>query len=254
MAPTQRLSPGEALLPVSQGGAEKPPELPARSGLEPPAPSPFSPASPPSSPNDWPQERSPGGRSDGSSPRAPVPTTLPGLRHAPWQGFREPPDSPDGSPLTPVPTQTPWLVTSPEPPQSSPTPAFPLAASYDISSPTQPPLPEKRHLPGPGQLSGPWGPEQASPPARGTSHHVTFAPQLPDNTPQLPGTKALRERAWGTALGEPFPQGGAWYGNLGALGPSSVPPCPRAPHAREPEQRQVCPGYIQVLVQATPVP
>ncbi|KAF6122285.1 tensin 2 [Phyllostomus discolor] len=186
LAPIQRLSPGEALLPVSQGGVEKPPELPARSGLEPPAPSPFSPTSPPSSPNDWPQERSPGGRSGGSSPRAPVPTTLPGLRHAPWQGLREPPDSPDGSPLTPVPTQMPWLVASPEPPQSSPTPAFPLAASYDISGPTQPPLPEKRHLQGPGQQSGPWGPEQASPPARGTSHHVTFAPQLPDNTPQLP--------------------------------------------------------------------
>ncbi|XP_059538941.1 tensin-2 isoform X3 [Myotis daubentonii] len=186
LAPTQRLSPGEALLPVSQGGAEKPPELPARSGLEPPAPSPLSPTSPPSSPNDWPQERSPGGRSDSGSPRGPVPTTLPGLRHAPWQGLREPPDSPDGSPLTPVPTQMPWLVASPEPPQSSPTPAFPVAASYDLNGPTQPPLPEKRHLPGPGQQPGPWGPEQASPPARGTSHHVTFAPQLPDNTPQPP--------------------------------------------------------------------
>ncbi|XP_054575028.1 tensin-2 isoform X4 [Eptesicus fuscus] len=186
LAPTQRLSPGEALLPVSQGGAEKPPELPARSGLEPPAPSPLSPTSPRSSPNDWPQERSPGGRSDSGSPRGPVPTTLPGLRHAPWQGLREPPDSPDGSPLTPVPTQMPWLVASPEPPQSSPTPAFPVAASYDINGPTQPPLPEKRHLPGPGQQPGPWGPEQASPPARGTSHHVTFAPQLPDNTPQPP--------------------------------------------------------------------
>uniref|UniRef100_A0A9L0INY9 Tensin-2 n=1 Tax=Equus asinus TaxID=9793 RepID=A0A9L0INY9_EQUAS len=187
LAPTQRLSPGEALPPVSQGGAEKAPELPARSGLEPPTPSPFSSTSPPSSPSDWPQERSPGGRSDSASPRGHVPTTLPGLRHAPWQGLRDPPDSPDGSPLTPVPTQMPWLVASPEPPQSSPTPAFPLAASYDISGPTQPPLPEKRHLPGPGQQpGGPWGPEQASPPARGTSHHVTFAPLLPDNVPQPP--------------------------------------------------------------------
>uniref|UniRef100_A0A5F5PYL0 Tensin-2 n=1 Tax=Equus caballus TaxID=9796 RepID=A0A5F5PYL0_HORSE len=187
LAPTQRLSPGEALPPVSQGGTEKAPELPARSGLEPPTPSPFSSTSPPSSPSDWPQERSPGGRSDSASPRGHVPTTLPGLRHAPWQGLRDPPDSPDGSPLTPVPTQMPWLVASPEPPQSSPTPAFPLAASYDISGPTQPPLPEKRHLPGPGQQpGGPWGPEQASPPARGTSHHVTFAPLLPDNVPQPP--------------------------------------------------------------------
>ncbi|NIG60974.1 tensin-like C1 domain-containing phosphatase [Pontoporia blainvillei] len=75
---------------------------------------------------------------------------------------------------------------SPEPPRSSPVPAFPLAASYDISGPTQPPLPEKRHLLGPGQQPGPWGPEQASPPARGTSHHVTFAPLLPDNAPQPP--------------------------------------------------------------------
>uniref|UniRef100_A0A452TYC9 Tensin 2 n=1 Tax=Ursus maritimus TaxID=29073 RepID=A0A452TYC9_URSMA len=116
----------------------------------------------------------------------PVPTTLPGLRHAPWQGLRDPPESPDGSPLTPVPTQMPWLVASSEPPQSSPTPAFPLAASYDISGPTQPPLPEKRHLLGPGQQPGPWGSEQASPPARGTSHHVTFAPLLPDNVPQPP--------------------------------------------------------------------
>ena len=126
LAPTQRLSPAEALPPVSQGGADKAPELPARSGPEPPAPGAFSLASPPSSPNDWPQERSPGGRSDSASPRGPVPNTLPGLRHAPWQGLRDPPDSPDGSPLTPVPTQMPWLVASPEPPQSSPTPAFPL--------------------------------------------------------------------------------------------------------------------------------
>uniref|UniRef100_A0A452TYF1 Tensin 2 n=1 Tax=Ursus maritimus TaxID=29073 RepID=A0A452TYF1_URSMA len=118
--------------------------------------------------------------------QGPVPTTLPGLRHAPWQGLRDPPESPDGSPLTPVPTQMPWLVASSEPPQSSPTPAFPLAASYDISGPTQPPLPEKRHLLGPGQQPGPWGSEQASPPARGTSHHVTFAPLLPDNVPQPP--------------------------------------------------------------------
>ncbi|XP_032276163.1 tensin-2 isoform X2 [Phoca vitulina] len=138
------------------------------------------------SPNDWPQEKSPGSRSDSASPRGPVPTSLPGLRHAPWQGLRDPPDSPDGSPLTPVPTQMPWLVASSEPPQSSPTPAFPVAASYDISGPTQPPLPEKRHLLGPGQQPGPWGSEQASPPARGTSHHVTFAPLLPDNVAQSP--------------------------------------------------------------------
>lgn len=250
MAPTQRLSPGEALLPIPQGGAEKPPELPARSGLEPPAPSPLSPTSPPSSPNDWPQERSPGGRSDSGSPRGPVPTTLPGLRHAPWQGLREPPDSPDGSPLTPVPTQMPWLVASPEPPQSSPTPAFPVAASYDINGPTQPPLPEKRHLPGPGQQPGPWGPEQASPPARGTSHHVTFAPQLPDNTPQPPGIKALR---WGATLGGPFFPGMGMAWALGSPGTKLFLSCPRASPAREPEQCQVCPGYIQVLVQATPV-
>lgn len=192
LAPTQRLSPAEALPPVSQGGADKAPELPARSGPEPPAPGAFSLASPPSSPNDWPQERSPGGRSDSASPRGPVPNTLPGLRHAPWQGLRDPPDSPDGSPLTPVPTQMPWLVASPEPPQSSPTPAFPLAASYDINGAPQPPLPEKRHLLGPGQQPGPWGPEQASPPARGASHHVTFAPLLPDNTPQPPGIQAFR--------------------------------------------------------------
>lgn len=223
MAPAQRLSPGEALLPVSQGAAEKPPELPARSGLEPPAPSPLSPTSPASSPNDWPQERSPGGRSDGGSPRGPVPTTLPGLRHAPWQGLREPPDSPDGSPLTPVPTQMPWLVASPEPPQSSPTPAFPVAASYDINGPTQPPLPEKRHLPGPGQQPGPWGPEQASPPARGTSHHVTFAPQLPDNTPQPPGIKALRTGVSGAPLGEPFFLGRAWRRHLEAPGAKLSP-------------------------------
>ncbi|EHH66312.1 hypothetical protein EGM_03283 [Macaca fascicularis] len=139
-----------------------------------------------SSPSDWPQERSPGGLSDGASPRSPVPTTLPGLRHAPWQGPRGPPDSPDGSPLTPVPSQMPWLVASPEPPQSSPTPAFPLAASYDTNGLTQPPLPEKRHLPGPGQQPGPWGPERASSPARGISHHVTFAPLLSDNVPQPP--------------------------------------------------------------------
>ncbi|XP_044770768.1 tensin-2 isoform X3 [Neomonachus schauinslandi] len=184
LVPTQRLSPGEALPSTPQGGAEKAPELPARSGLELPAPSPFSSTSPPRSPNDWPQEKSPGSRSDSASPRGPVPTSLPGLRHAPWQGLRDPPDSPDGSPLTPVPTQMPWLVASSEPPQSSPTPAFPVAASYDISGPTQPPLPEKRHLLGPGQQPGPWGSEQASPPARGTSHHVTFAPLLPDNVPQ----------------------------------------------------------------------
>ncbi|XP_030794466.1 tensin-2 isoform X2 [Rhinopithecus roxellana] len=185
-APTQRLSSGEALPPVSQAGTGKAPELPSGSGPEPPAPSPVSPTFPPSSPSDWPQERSPGGLSDGTSPRSPVPTTLPGLRHAPWQGPRGPPDSPDGSPLTPVPSQMPWLVASPEPPQSSPTPAFPLAASYDTNGLTQPPLPEKRHLPGPGQQPGPWGPEQASSPARGISHHVTFAPLLSDNVPQPP--------------------------------------------------------------------
>ncbi|XP_011785946.1 PREDICTED: tensin-like C1 domain-containing phosphatase isoform X4 [Colobus angolensis palliatus] len=185
-APTQRLSSGEALPPVSQAGTGKAPELPSGSGPEPLAPSPISPTFPPSSPSDWPQERSPGGLSDGASPRSPVPTTLPGLRHAPWQGPRGPPDSPDGSPLTPVPSQMPWLVASPEPPQSSPTPAFPLAASYDTNGLTQPPLPEKRHLPGPGQQPGPWGPEQASSPARGISHHVTFAPLLSDNVPQPP--------------------------------------------------------------------
>ncbi|XP_063110881.1 tensin-2 isoform X3 [Cavia porcellus] len=184
-APTHRLSPSEALLPVSQGGPEKSPEQPARSGPEPQDSSPFSLTSSPSSPNNWPQERSPGGQSDSASPRGPVPTTLPGLRHAPWQGPRGTPDSPDGSPLTPVPTQMPWLVASPEPPQSSPIPAFPLATSYETSGPTQPPLPEKRHLPGPGQQPGSWGLEQASPPARGTSHHVTFAPLLLDAT-QLP--------------------------------------------------------------------
>ncbi|XP_069897730.1 tensin-2 isoform X3 [Dipodomys merriami] len=184
LAPTQRLSPGAALPPVSQGGADKAPELPARTGPEPAGPRSFSPTSPPSSPNDWPQERSPGSHSDSASPRGPVPTTLPGLRHAPWQGPRGPPDSPDGSPLTPVPTQMPWLVASPEPPQSSPTPAFPLATSYDTNGPTQPPLPEKRHLLGPGQQSGPWSLEQTSPPARGTSHHVTFAPLLPENASQ----------------------------------------------------------------------
>uniref|UniRef100_A0A8C9AI14 Tensin-2 n=1 Tax=Prolemur simus TaxID=1328070 RepID=A0A8C9AI14_PROSS len=186
LAATQRLGPGEALPPASQGGPGKAPELPERSGPEPPASGPCSSTSPPSSPSDWPQERSPGGRSDSASPQGPVPTTLPGLRHAPWQGPRGPPDSPDGSPLTPVPTQVPWLVASPEPSQSSPTPAFPLAAAYDTNGPTQPPLPEKRHLLGPGQQPGPWGPEQASPPARGTSHHVTFAPLLPDNAPQPP--------------------------------------------------------------------
>lgn len=103
-----------------------------------------------------------------------MPTTLPGLRHAPWQGPRGTSDSPDGSPLTPVPTQMPWLVGSPEPPQSSPTPAFPLATSYDANGPIQPPLPEKRHLPGSGQ--------QPSPPARSTNQHVTFASPLPDVT------------------------------------------------------------------------
>lgn len=171
LAPTQRLGPSEALPPVVQGGAEKAPELLASSKPEPPDLSPFSQTSPPSSPNGWPQERSPGSHPKSASPRGPVPTTLPGLHHAPWRG---PPDSPDGSPLTPVPTQMPWLVASPEPPQSSPTPAFPLAAFYDASGPTQPPLPEKRHLPGSGQ--------QPSPPARGANQHVTFAPPLPDVT------------------------------------------------------------------------
>lgn len=179
LAPTQRLGPGEALPPVVQGGTEKAPELLASSRPEPPDLSPFSQTSPPSSPNGWPQERSPGSHPNSASPRGPVPTTLPGLHHAPWRG---PPDSPDGSPLTPVPTQMPWLVASPEPPQSSPTPAFPLTASYDASGPTQPPLPEKRHLPGSGQ--------QPSPPARATSQHVTFAPPLPDVT-QPPGIRGL---------------------------------------------------------------
>lgn len=250
--PTQRLSPGEALPSVPQGSAEKAPELPGRSGLELPAPSPFSPTSPPSSPSDWPQEKSPGSRSDGASPRGPVPTTLPGLRHAPWQGLRDPPDSPDGSPLTPVPTQMPWLVASSEPSQSSPTPAFPLAASYDINGPTQPPLPEKRHLLGPGQQPGPWGSEQASPPARGTSHHVTFAPLLSDNVPQPPGMEALRRVGPPCENLSPKERHGMGTGKHWGL--SSVPPYPRASYAREPEQRQVRPGYIQVLVQATPVP
>ncbi|XP_021499195.2 tensin-2 isoform X1 [Meriones unguiculatus] len=173
LASAQRLSPGEALPPVVQGGTEKAPELLATKRPEPLDPSPFSQTSPPSSPNGWPQERSPLGHPNSASPRGPVPSTLPGLRHAPWQGPRAPPDSPDGSPLTPVPTQMPWLVASPEPPQSSPTPAFPLAASYDANGPTQPPLPEKRHGPGSGQ--------QPSPPARSTNH-VTFAPPLPDVT------------------------------------------------------------------------
>lgn len=174
LAPTQRLSPGEALPSVVQGVTEKTPELLASSRPEPLDPSPFSQTSAPSSPNGWPQERSPGGHTNSASPRSPVPTTLPGLRHAPWQGPRGPSDSPDGSPLTPVPTQMPWLVGSPEPPQSSPTPAFPLATSYEANGPTQPPLPEKRHLPGSGQ--------QPSPPARGTNQHVTFASPLPDVT------------------------------------------------------------------------
>ncbi|XP_049986546.1 tensin-2 [Alexandromys fortis] len=177
LAPTQRLGPSEDLPPVVQGGTEKALELLASSKPEPPDHSPFSQTSPPSSPNGWPQERSPGSHPNSASPRGPVPTTLPGLHHAPWRG---PPDSPDGSPLTPVPTQMPWLVASPEPPQSSPTPAFPLAASYDASGPTQPPLPEKRHLPGSGQ--------QPSPSARGANQHVTFAPPLPDVTqaPEYP--------------------------------------------------------------------
>lgn len=138
MASTQRLGPGEALPSVVQGVTEKTPELLTSSRPEPLDPSPFSQTSAPSSPNGWPQERSPGGHTNSASPRSPVPTTLPGLRHAPWQGPRGPSDSPDGSPLTPVPTQMPWLVGSPEPPQSSPTPAFPLATSYDANGPTQP--------------------------------------------------------------------------------------------------------------------
>lgn len=214
--------------------------MPARSGLEPPTPQPCSPASPPRSPNDWPQERSPGGHSDNVSPRGPVPTTLPGLRHAPWQGLRDPPDSPDGSPLTPVPTQMPWLVASPEPP-SSPTPAFPLAASYDIRGSSQPPLPEKHHpaiqLPGPSQQQGPWASAQTSPLGRGSSHHVTFAPLFSENTPQLPGTKALREHGERDVCG---------FG--GSPQPSLLPSCLRTLYARKPEQRQVCPGYFQVLV------
>lgn len=180
LAPTQRLSPGEALPSVVQGVAEKTPELLTSSRPEQLDPSPFSQTSAPGSPNGWPQERSPGGHTNSASPRSPVPTTLPGLRHAPWQGPRGTSDSPDGSPLTPVPTQMPWLVGSPEPPQSSPTPAFPLATSYDANGPIQPPLPEKRHLPGSGQ--------QPSPPARSTNQHVTFASPLPDVT-QPPGIR-----------------------------------------------------------------
>ncbi|KAM6215042.1 tensin-2 isoform 2-T2 [Rhynchocyon petersi] len=189
LPPTQRLSPSEASPAASQEGTQRAPELPATSGPAPPvppAPGPPSLTSPPSSPNEWPQERSPGGRTDSASLRGSVPTTLPGLRHAPWQGPRGPPDSPDGSPLTPVPAQMPWLMANPEPPQSSPTPAFPLPVSYDTNGSAQPPLPEKRHAPGPGQQPGPWGPEQASPPARGTSHHVTFAPLVPDSGLHLP--------------------------------------------------------------------
>ncbi|KAM7244617.1 hypothetical protein CapIbe_005225 [Capra ibex] len=113
LAPTQRLSPAEALPPVSQGGADKAPELPAGSGPEPPAPA--------------------------QNP----------LRARPHLPFL-------------------WLH---------------LTTS---TAPPSPPLPEKRHLLGPGQQPGPWGPEQASPPARGASHHVTFAPLLPDNAPQPP--------------------------------------------------------------------
>lgn len=184
VAAPQRQSSGEAGMPTALGGAEKAPELPDGTVLDVPAPAPFPPASPPRSPQDWPQERSPGRRSDNASPRGPVPTTLPGLRHTPWQGLRDPADSPDGSPLTPVPTQMPWLVASPEPAPSSPTPAFPLAASYDIRGPGQPPLPEKRHPP--GQQPEPWAPAQAAPLGRGASHHVTFASQLPEDTPQLP--------------------------------------------------------------------
>ncbi|XP_045143222.1 tensin-2 isoform X3 [Echinops telfairi] len=186
LGPAQRLSPPLASPPVAQEGPGKSPELTAQSGPESPAPGTSSPASPPRCPNDWPQERSPGGHTESTSPRSPVPTTLPGLRHAPWQGPRGPSDSPDGSPLTPVPAQMPWLMASPEPPQSSPTPAFPLAATYATNGPAQPPLPEKRHLPGPGPQPGPWGPDRTSPPARSPSHHVTFAPLLPDNSPHLP--------------------------------------------------------------------
>lgn len=231
MAPAQSLNPGEALPPVVQGSTEKAPELLASKRPEPLDPSPFSQTSPPSSPNGWPQERSPAGHPNSASPRGPVPSTLPGLRHAPWQGPRAAPDSPDGSPLTPVPTQMPWLVASPEPPQNSPTPAFPLAASYDANGPTQPPLPEKRHGPGSGQ--------QPSPPARSTNH-VTFAPPLPDVT-QPPGMRVQRDQNLTSQRGA-----------MGSWGLNSVPASPRAPFTREPKQRQVCPGHIQVLVQATP--
>uniref|UniRef100_A0A5F4VWZ9 Tensin-2 n=1 Tax=Callithrix jacchus TaxID=9483 RepID=A0A5F4VWZ9_CALJA len=78
---------------------------------------------------------------------------------------------------------------------SSPVQGKESTRRQDTRSPTSAPtqrlspgevLPPKRHLPGPGQQPGHWGPEQASSPARGTSHHVTFAPLLPDNVPQPP--------------------------------------------------------------------
>uniref|UniRef100_A0A7N4PG60 Tensin 2 n=1 Tax=Sarcophilus harrisii TaxID=9305 RepID=A0A7N4PG60_SARHA len=182
LAPALRLGPGDGARTTAQGNVEKPPELPSAAGKDPPGSGPFHSASPSGSPRDWAQERGQGVYPGSAHPRVPVPTTLPGLRHATWQGPHVPSDSPDGSPLTPVPAQMPWLVPAPEPPQCSPTPAFPLAASYDSNGTVQPPLPEKRHPPAGGQQAGrPWGGERASPPGRGATHHVTFAPLLWQN-------------------------------------------------------------------------
>uniref|UniRef100_A0A7N4PHI9 Tensin 2 n=1 Tax=Sarcophilus harrisii TaxID=9305 RepID=A0A7N4PHI9_SARHA len=184
LAPALRLGPGDGARTTAQGNVEKPPELPSAAGKDPPGSGPFHSASPSGSPRDWAQERGQGVYPGSAHPRVPVPTTLPGLRHATWQGPHVPSDSPDGSPLTPVPAQMPWLVPAPEPPQCSPTPAFPLAASYDSNGTVQPPLPEKRHPPAGGQQAGrPWGGERASPPGRGATHHVTFAPLLLDEDP-----------------------------------------------------------------------
>uniref|UniRef100_A0A7N4V0G6 Tensin 2 n=1 Tax=Sarcophilus harrisii TaxID=9305 RepID=A0A7N4V0G6_SARHA len=187
LAPALRLGPGDGARTTAQGNVEKPPELPSAAGKDPPGSGPFHSASPSGSPRDWAQERGQGVYPGSAHPRVPVPTTLPGLRHATWQGPHVPSDSPDGSPLTPVPAQMPWLVPAPEPPQCSPTPAFPLAASYDSNGTVQPPLPEKRHPPAGGQQAGrPWGGERASPPGRGATHHVTFAPLLLDEDPSSP--------------------------------------------------------------------
>ncbi|XP_074081940.1 tensin-2 isoform X1 [Macrotis lagotis] len=195
LAPALRTNPGEVTLSAPQGNPEKTLE-PSTSGTDPPMSSPFHSTSPTSSPRDWSQERSPGIYSGSASPRTPVPTTLPGLRHATWQGPRVPSDSPDGSPLTPVPAQMPWLVAAPEPPQSSPTPAFPMAVSYDSNGTVQPPLPEKRHPPATGQQAGRlWGGEHSSPPGRGAIHHVTFAPLLPDDAPSSPEPPAQESQS-----------------------------------------------------------